>query len=143
VLALKGYDRAAKRVSLESTYEVEGRRLDDVLTMLEVRRRFEVPSSICFARAHDFPHKVCLINDSKENNMPLLEIIQARQISALDPTGRGHRDTIGTVRAVAGESAERRFTTGVESFAVRERNCNPSSNSTVSVRSSPLAVGRV
>jgi hypothetical protein len=30
---------------------LEGRRLDDVVAMLEVRRRFEVPSSICSARA--------------------------------------------------------------------------------------------
>src|ERR1700728_4222539 len=32
---------------------MEGIRLDDVVTMLEVRRRFEVPSSICSARAHE------------------------------------------------------------------------------------------
>ena len=32
---------------------MEGVRLDDVVTMLEVRRRFEVPSSICSARAHE------------------------------------------------------------------------------------------
>jgi RepB DNA-primase from phage plasmid len=32
---------------------MEGIRLDDVATMLEVRRRFEVPASICSARAHE------------------------------------------------------------------------------------------
>jgi len=32
---------------------MEGVRLDDVVTMLEVRRRFEVPSSVCSARAHE------------------------------------------------------------------------------------------
>ena len=32
---------------------MEGGRLDDVVTMLEVRRRFEIPSSICSARAHE------------------------------------------------------------------------------------------
>jgi RepB DNA-primase from phage plasmid len=32
---------------------LEGIRLDDVVTMLEVRRRFEVPSSICSARARE------------------------------------------------------------------------------------------
>ena len=32
---------------------MEGVRLDDVVTMLEVRRRFEVPRSICSARAHE------------------------------------------------------------------------------------------
>ena len=32
---------------------MEDRRLDDVVTMLEVRRRFEVPCSICSARAHE------------------------------------------------------------------------------------------
>jgi hypothetical protein len=32
---------------------MEGIRLDDVVIMLEVRRRFEVPSSICSARAHE------------------------------------------------------------------------------------------
>jgi hypothetical protein len=31
---------------------MEGVSLDDVVTLLEVRRRFEVPSSICPARAH-------------------------------------------------------------------------------------------
>ena len=31
----------------------EGLRLDDVVTMLEERRRFEIPSSICSARAHE------------------------------------------------------------------------------------------
>jgi hypothetical protein len=29
---------------------MDGVRLDEVVTMLEVRRRFEVPSSICAAR---------------------------------------------------------------------------------------------
>jgi hypothetical protein len=32
---------------------MEGIRIDDVVTMLETRRRFEVPSSICSARAHE------------------------------------------------------------------------------------------
>jgi len=32
---------------------MEGIRLDDVVTMLEVRRQFEVPRSICSARAHE------------------------------------------------------------------------------------------
>jgi len=32
---------------------IEGIRLDDVVTMLEVRRRFELPGSICSARAHE------------------------------------------------------------------------------------------
>ena len=32
---------------------MEGVRLEDVVTMLEVRRRFEIPSSICSARAHE------------------------------------------------------------------------------------------
>ena len=31
----------------------EGLRLDDVVTLLEERRRFEIPSSICSARAHE------------------------------------------------------------------------------------------
>ena len=32
---------------------MEGIRLDDVVTMLEVRRRFEVPTTVCSARAHE------------------------------------------------------------------------------------------
>jgi hypothetical protein len=32
---------------------MEGRRLDDVVAMLEVRRRFEIPNAICSARAHE------------------------------------------------------------------------------------------
>jgi hypothetical protein len=31
----------------------EGVRLDDVVTMLTVRRRFEIPGALCFARAHE------------------------------------------------------------------------------------------
>ena len=32
---------------------MEGRRLDDVVAMLEVRRRSEIPNAICLARAHE------------------------------------------------------------------------------------------
>jgi hypothetical protein len=46
--AQRTVDVASARLSL-----MEGVRLDDVVTMLEVRRRFEVPSSICSARAHE------------------------------------------------------------------------------------------
>jgi hypothetical protein len=32
---------------------LEGVRIADVITMLEVRRRFEIPSSLCSARARE------------------------------------------------------------------------------------------
>ncbi len=32
---------------------LEGVRIEDVVTMLEVRRRFEIPSSLCSARARE------------------------------------------------------------------------------------------
>jgi hypothetical protein len=32
---------------------IEGIRIDDVITMLEVRRRFEIPDAFCFARAQE------------------------------------------------------------------------------------------
>jgi hypothetical protein len=32
---------------------IEGVGIDDVITMLEARRRFEIPSALCFARARE------------------------------------------------------------------------------------------
>jgi hypothetical protein len=60
-LALRRSDKTSPLYYAQRTVDVasarlwliEGARLEDVVTMLEVRRRFEVPSSICSARAHE------------------------------------------------------------------------------------------
>ena len=55
---------------------LEGTPIDDVITMLEERRRFELPAALCSARAreiathgttHDRAQKDCLISPPKEN----------------------------------------------------------------------------
>ena len=60
-LASRRSDKASPLYYAQRTVDVasarlwllEGIRLDDVVTMLEVRRRFEIPGSICSARAHE------------------------------------------------------------------------------------------
>ena len=53
---------------------IEGIGIDDVITMLECRRRFEIPGALCSARAreiaadstaHDYPQKDRLISANK------------------------------------------------------------------------------
>ena len=70
---------------------LEGIRIDDVITMLESRRRFEIPAALCscscagdcgHGAAHDCPQKDRLIPLPKENTMPLLEVVQTRHLSA-------------------------------------------------------------
>jgi hypothetical protein len=46
--AQRTVDVASARVWL-----IEGIRIDDVITMLDVRRRFEIPDALCFARARE------------------------------------------------------------------------------------------
>ena len=60
-LALRRSDKPSPLYYAQRTVDVasarlwlmEGRRFDDVVTMLELRRRYEIPSSICSARAHE------------------------------------------------------------------------------------------
>jgi hypothetical protein len=47
------YARRTVDVASALLWLTEGIGLDDVVTMLEVRRRFEIPSSLCSARAHE------------------------------------------------------------------------------------------
>jgi RepB DNA-primase from phage plasmid len=47
------YAQRTVDVALARLWRIEGRRFDDVVTMLEIRRRLEIPSSICSARAHE------------------------------------------------------------------------------------------
>src|SRR5580658_10496605 len=70
---------------------IEGVPMDDVATMLEVRRRFEIPITLCRARAREIAQtaqrmiarrKVAQFNLDKGDQMPLLEINQNRYISA-------------------------------------------------------------
>jgi hypothetical protein len=57
--------------------------IDDVITMLEVRRRFEIPAALCSGSCagdcghrttHDCPSQDGLIPQPKETDMPLLEV---------------------------------------------------------------------
>ena len=68
----------------------KGMPIDDVITMLEVRRSSEIPRALCSARAREIAttaqrmitrKRIALIHHAKENAMPLLEVTQARQIS--------------------------------------------------------------
>jgi hypothetical protein len=47
------YARRTVDVASALLWLTEGICLDDVVTMLKVRRRFEIPRSLCFARAHE------------------------------------------------------------------------------------------
>lgn len=71
---------------------LEGAPIDDVITMLEIRRRFEITSALCSARAREIAataqrmiaRRRDRLNSSPQRRitMPLLEVIQSRQISA-------------------------------------------------------------
>jgi len=55
---------------------IEGVRIDDVITMLESRRRFELPAALCYTRAHEIArtamrmitHKSIANSATKENH---------------------------------------------------------------------------
>jgi hypothetical protein len=47
------YARRTVDIASARFWMAEGIRIDDVITMLELRRRFELPAAICSARAHE------------------------------------------------------------------------------------------
>jgi RepB DNA-primase from phage plasmid len=63
------YAKRTVDVASARLWLIEGLRMDDVITMLESRRRFEIPAALCSARArdrydgatHDCTQKDCLI----------------------------------------------------------------------------------
>lgn len=50
------YARRTVDVASAQLWLIEGIRFDDVITMLEVRRRFEIPNSLCSARAREIAY---------------------------------------------------------------------------------------
>ncbi len=50
------YAQRTVDVASATRWLIEGIRMDDGITMLEVRRRFEMPSSLCSARAREIAH---------------------------------------------------------------------------------------
>jgi hypothetical protein len=85
------YAQRTVDVASARLWMLEGVPHEDIVTMLESRRRFEISTTLCSARAREITattarmiarNKNCLIQTRQENPMPLLEVIQTKQISA-------------------------------------------------------------
>jgi hypothetical protein len=85
--AQRTVDMASARLWL-----LEGAPIGDVITMLEERRNFELPTALCSARAREIALTCTTWNRAQEdclnsstqrrNTMPLLEVVQTKQVSA-------------------------------------------------------------
>ncbi len=85
------YAQRTVDVASSRLWLIEGIRIDDVITMLEspppLRASHCTLLRSCagdcdHGTAHDCPPKDCLIHHYKENQMPLLEVVQTRHLSA-------------------------------------------------------------